>query len=101
MGEVYLIEYNSKKYVLKKVPFTQIPVFNITEADEVSLEAKQLRKLNHRYIVKYYDDFLHVEIGSLEPSYFIMIIIEYCPKGDLGTYIEEHGKPDVNAVRSK
>lgn len=84
-GSVWLVErlVDGKQFVSKK-----IPVREITEVDEYSLEAKELIKLRHRHIVSYEDDFVHVEYGTLEPRTFQVIIMEYCPEGDLKEKIE-------------
>ena len=47
------------------------------------MEAKQLRTYQHKYIVKYIDEFLHVEFSPVGPKYAFMIIMEYCKGGDL------------------
>jgi serine/threonine protein kinase len=64
---------------------------NITEADDILIEAKCLRDLDHRYIVKYIDDFIHVELfkGKLEPTYYVIIIMEFCEGGDLKAQIDK------------
>lgn len=63
---------------------------NITEADDIIIEAKHLRNLEHKNIVKYIDDFIHIEInkGELEPTYFVIIIMEFCEGGDLKDQID-------------
>lgn len=84
-GSVYLVERlgDGTRFVSKK-----ILVREITEVDEYSREAKDLVTLRHRHIVSYEDDFVHVEYGSLEPKTFFIIIMEYCPEGDLKEKIE-------------
>lgn len=84
-GSVYLVERisDSKLFVSKK-----ILVREITEVDEYSREAKDLVTLRHRHIVSYEDDFVHVEYGGLEPKTYFMIVMEYCPEGDLKEKIE-------------
>merc|ERR1719182_825522 len=52
------------------------------------MEAKQLIALRHKHIVSYEDDFMHVEYGALEPKTFFVIIMEFCPEGDLKEKIE-------------
>lgn len=77
---------NDAFYILKKCKTE-----DITEADDILLEAKYLRDLDHKNIVKYIDDFIHVEFnkGNLEPSYFVIIIMEYCEGGDLKQHIDK------------
>lgn len=84
-GSVYLVERlgDGARFVSKK-----ILVREITEVDEYSREAKDLVTLRHKHIVSYEDDFVHVEYGGLEPKTFFMIIMEYCPEGDLKEKIE-------------
>lgn len=85
-GSVYLVDrpLDGTCFVSKK-----IPVREITEVDEYSLEAKELIKLRHKHIVSYEEDFVHVEYGALEPKTFFIIIMEYCPEGDLKEKIEQ------------
>mmetsp|Transcript_59267 Transcript_59267/g.105317 ORF Transcript_59267/g.105317 Transcript_59267/m.105317 type:complete len:584 (+) Transcript_59267:46-1797(+) len=84
-GSVYLVERlpGMEKFVSKK-----ILISDITECEEYSREAKELITLRHRHIVSYEDDFVHVEYGGLEPKTYFMIIMEYCPEGDLKEKIE-------------
>lgn len=84
-GSVYLVERlgDGSRFVSKK-----IPVREITEVDEYSKEAKELVTLRHRHIVSYEEDFVHVEYGALEPKTYFIIIMEYCPEGDLKSKIE-------------
>lgn len=85
-GSVYLVERmpNLDRFVSKK-----IPVREITEVDEYSREAKELIMLRHRHIVSYEEDFVHVEYGGLEPKTYFIIIMEFCPEGDLKEKIEQ------------
>jgi len=84
-GAVYLVKRlgDGARFVAKR-----IPVREITEVDEYSREAKELVTLRHRHIVSYEDDFVHVEYGTLEPKTYFIIIMEYCPEGDLKEKIE-------------
>lgn len=85
-GSVYLVERSDTGvcFVSKK-----IPVREITEVDQYSREAKDLVQLRHKHIVSYEEDFVHVEYGALEPKTFFIIIMEYCPEGDLKEKIEK------------
>ncbi|PHJ17518.1 protein kinase (incomplete catalytic triad) [Cystoisospora suis] len=71
--------------VLKK-----IQVEDITEADSYQQEARRLANLAHRYIVGYETDFIHREqaFGSVEAKIYFMIVMEYCPNGDLKQLID-------------
>lgn len=51
---------------------------DITELDIVQAEAKQLRRMEHRNIVEYEDDFVHIEQGTFDPKYYFIILMEYC-----------------------
>lgn len=84
-GEVYLVDrmHDAARFVAKKIPVT-----NITEVDEYSKEAKELITLRHQHIVSYEEDFVHVDYCFLEPRTFFIIIMEYCPEGDLKQKIE-------------
>ena len=66
-------------------------VENISEADDILEEAKYLRDLSHKYIVKYVDDFIHIEFskGKIEPIYYVVIIMEFCEGGDLKKKIDD------------
>jgi NIMA (never in mitosis gene a)-related kinase 1/4/5 len=66
-------------------------VENISEADDILTEAKYLRDLSHKYIVKYIDDFIHIEFnkGKIEPIYYVIIIMEFCEGGDLKKKIDD------------
>merc|ERR550532_666395 len=84
-GSVYLVERlcDGARFVSKK-----IMVSDITEVDEYSREAKELVTLRHKHIVSYEDDFVHCEYGTLEPKTYFIIVMEYCPEGDLKEKIE-------------
>lgn len=63
---------------------------DLSELDKVTNEAKQLRKLQHRNIVAYSDDFLHEDSRTLAQSNFkFLLLMEYCPNGDLLTWIKK------------
>jgi serine/threonine protein kinase len=47
--------------------------------------------LEHKSIVRYEDEFLHMEDGPLKANYVYIIIMEYCSSGDLTDYIREKG----------
>ncbi|KEP61824.1 UNVERIFIED_CONTAM: protein kinase (incomplete catalytic triad) [Hammondia hammondi] len=71
--------------VLKK-----IQVEDITEADSYQQEARRLANLTHKYIVGYETDFIHREqaFGSVEAKIFFMIVMEFCPNGDVKQVID-------------
>ena len=73
--QIYRVVKDDNYYILKRCLTEEI-----TEADEVLAEAKYLRDLDHRNIVKYIDDFIHVDYytGKIEYSYYAIIIMEYC-----------------------
>ena len=58
--------------------------------DRVQEEAKQLRRLFHKNIVLYDDEFLHMEDGAFENKYVYIIIMEYCMAGDLTDKIRDY-----------
>jgi serine/threonine protein kinase len=85
--------------VLKK-----IRVDDITDANFAQAEARELRMLKHPRIVGYSDDFIHVEFMSgmqgqldLEPLFFLVIVMEYCPEGDLAHRIADAYGRDTNS----
>ena len=67
----------------------QIYMKEITEIDELQMEAKQLIKLNHQNIVSYEDDFIHLDQSGLELTYSYFIVMEYCNGGDLTDKIRQ------------
>ena len=73
------------EYVIKSVQ-----VGNITEAEECQREVDQLRRLQHRNIVRYIGDFIHVESTLMGSKYFHVLAMEYCSHGDLVCLIEKH-----------
>lgn len=85
-GEILKVECNEKLFILKKCRTD-----NITEADSIITEAKLHRDLNHRNIVQFIDDFIHIEFntGLMENTYYAAIIMEYCELGDLRELIYE------------
>eukprot|EP00899_Mesostigma_viride_P021432 jgi/Mesvir1/29290/Mv01555-RA.1 len=92
-GKVLRVTRNGKSYVLKKVP-----VRDASDANDAQLEARRLRALNHPNIVKYVDDFLHAEGGSVwdtGATMHVCIVMEYCAGGDL------HSRIAANAERMK
>ena len=96
-GQVFTVTRSSdrKVLVLKK-----IGVDDITDANFAQAEARELRALKHPRIVGYEDDFVHVEwthgltgAMELEPKFFLGIVMEYCPNGDLSDRIAAaHGR---------
>ena len=68
---------NNNKYILKK-----IYINNKEEMDNVENEAKILKSLDHKNIVKY--------LESFKEKRFFYIIMEYCENSDLKKYIEKY-----------
>ncbi len=73
------------EYVIKCVQTA-----NITEAEACQKEANNLRQLQHKNIVKFMGDFIHVEYTFLGSKYYHVMAMEYCGQGDLGQLIEQH-----------
>ena len=72
-------------FVIKQIPFyTNENKENIEEAKN---EAKILKQLNCKYIVKYYDSF--------EENNTLNIVMEYCQNGDLSTFINENKTKNI------
>jgi len=61
-------------------------------------EAKYLRDLDNRHIVEYIDDFIHIDYftGKIQPNYYVLIIMEYCPGGDLKDQIDKYFYKSAN-----
>ena len=85
-GVVYKVQKNNKVYVLKQIPIN--PNSTISQIDSVKNEAKILSSLKSKYVVEYYDSF--------EENNCLNIIMEYCEGGDLGTYISNYQKMNIN-----
>ena len=47
--------------------------------------------LQHKSIVSYEDEFLHMVDGPVRAHYIYVIIMEYCQSGDLTDLIREEG----------
>ena len=66
----------NKIYVIKQIPLFNKNINNIEEAKN---EALILKKLNCKFIVKYYESF--------EENNTFNIVMEYCEKGDLSSLL--------------
>ncbi|GFE53610.1 hypothetical protein BaOVIS_010140 [Babesia ovis] len=69
-----------------------IPIKELTEISTIQQECRRLSRLNHKYVIRYYDDFLHCEWGwnlFLAPRIYCVIVTEYCQKGSLADLIED------------
>jgi len=88
-GSVYIVsktlpDGTSAKYILKKLEMS-----DLNELEKVQYEAKQLRMMQHKYIVQYEDEFLHMVDGPIKSHYVYVIIMEYCESGDLTDLIRK------------
>ena len=81
-GRIYKVIKDNKLYVLKEIPINK----NVDneKVESVKNEAEILSSLNNKYIVKYYESF--------QSGQNIYIVMEYCEKGDLCTYMSERQK---------
>ena len=81
-GRIYKVKKNNTIFVLKEIPINK----NVDneKLESVKNEAEILSSLNNKYIVKYYESFTM--------SQNIYIVMEYCEKGDLCTYMTERLK---------
>eukprot|EP00347_Sterkiella_histriomuscorum_P013901 403362923 len=79
-----------QKYILKKLEMK-----DITDLERVQYEAKQLRRLNHKNIVSYEDEFMHINEGTIGNKYVYVIIMEYCEGGDLTDKIREYNQEQM------
>jgi len=78
-GTAYIIKSKAtgKEYVAKKIP---LEMLNDKEKESSILEASIIKSLQHPHIVSYTHSFY--EHGNL------IIVMEYCSKGDLSVYIK-------------
>lgn len=80
----FLIDDSSKFFAIKKIDISQknIPNENRIMAEN---EAELLKKLNHKNIVKLYDEIRIKEEES------VFLVFEYCKDGTLAEYLEKAG----------
>ena len=81
-GRIYKVKKDEIIYVLKEIPFNKN--VNNEKLESVKNEAEILSSLSNKYIVQYYESF---QMGQN-----IYIVMEYCEKGDLCTYMSERQK---------
>ena len=81
-GRIYKVMKDNKIYVLKEIPINK----NVDneKIESVKNEAEILSSLDNKYIVKYFESF--------QAGQNIYIVMEYCEKGDLCTYMSERQK---------
>ena len=85
-GRIYKVKKDNQLYVLKEIPLSKN--LDNEKLESVKNEAEILSSLNNKYIVKYYESF---QIGLN-----LYIVMEYCEKGDLCTYMSERQKNKKN-----
>ena len=81
-GRIYKVKKHNQIYVLK-----EIPINNNVDNDKIESvknEADILSSLTNKYIVKYFENF---KMGQN-----IYIVMEYCERGDLCTYMSKRKK---------
>lgn len=81
-GRIYKVKKDNQIYVLK-----EIPINNNVDNDKIESvknEADILSSLTNKYIVKYFENF---KMGQN-----IYIVMEYCERGDLCTYMSKRKK---------
>ena len=66
--------------VLKKIPFYQNE--NKANIEDAKNEARILKQLEYKYIVKCFDSF--------EENNSLNIVMEYCERGDLSSFLKEY-----------
>ena len=81
-GRIYKVKKDNQIYVLKEIPINN----NVSndKVESVKNEAEILSSLTNKYIVKYFESF--------KMRQNIYIVMEYCEKGDLCTYMSERQK---------
>ena len=86
-GRIYKVKKDNKLYVLKEIPLNKN--LDNEKIESVKNEAEILSSLNNKYIVKYYESF--------QINLNLYIVMEYCEKGDLCTYMCERQKNKKNS----
>ncbi|GIX66320.1 protein kinase [Babesia caballi] len=79
-------DYNFE-VVLKSIPIGDVSCISGTQQ-----ECRKLLSLNHKYVMKYYDDFLHREWGwnpVARARLYCVLVTEYCERGSLADLIED------------
>ena len=75
----------------------QIPVPNITDAELYRNEAKRLNDIkDSKYMIKYYDDFIHSECRRFLTQYYFNIVTEFCSNGDLADVIYDKREANLS-----
>eukprot|EP00753_Platysulcus_tardus_P004757 PLAT12668.1.p1 GENE.PLAT12668.1~~PLAT12668.1.p1 ORF type:complete len:452 (-),score=147.06 PLAT12668.1:31-1386(-) len=84
-GSVFLAEHSSSE---RAVVLKMVAVEDLNDANESQEEAKKLRLLQHKHIVRYKDDFLHSQqqLSGVDPKLSVCIVMEQCDT-DLRTII--------------
>ncbi|GBE59831.1 hypothetical protein BOVATA_013240 [Babesia ovata] len=73
--------------ILKSIPVGDVSNISVTQE-----ECRKLLSLNHRYVMKYYDDFIHREWGwnpLSRATLYCVIVTEFCERGSLADLIEQ------------
>ena len=82
-GTIYKIFINGKNYAVKQI-YLNNNNLNDNQILSMENEAKNLIKINHKNILKYYNTY------KIKDSF--LILMEYCPKRDLHQFIESKKK---------
>ncbi|ORM39859.1 Serine/threonine-protein kinase Nek8 [Babesia sp. Xinjiang] len=92
-GGIHLARYVGKRQDLNlEVILKVIPVDDLSHISITQQECRKLLSLNHKYVMKYYDDFLHRQWGRnifASPKIYCVIVTEYCERGTLTDLIEQ------------
>ncbi|KAK1934822.1 putative Pkinase domain containing protein,putative [Babesia divergens] len=91
-GKIQLARYIGIKQdfdfevILKSIPIDGVSAISVTQQ-----ECRKLLSLNHRYVMKYYDDFLHREWSwnpLVRAKLYCVMVTEFCERGSLADLIE-------------
>ncbi|CDR95967.1 Pkinase domain containing protein,putative [Babesia bigemina] len=92
-GKIHLARFVGAKcnfdleVILKSIPVGDVSSISVTQE-----ECRKLLSLNHRYVMKYYDDFIHREWGWNplgRATLYCVIVTEFCERGSLADLIEQ------------
>ncbi|KAK1442194.1 protein kinase-like protein [Babesia gibsoni] len=91
-GSIYLAKYvGAKNNFDFDVVLKSIHIEGLSSISGTQQECRKLLSLKHKYVMKYYDDFLHREWSwnpLLQAKLYCVMVTEFCERGNLADLIE-------------